>query len=239
MTFLAHKYCWKVANTQGMYPALVWLRMALQTRPFDFPPLGHPDERKPLYDMGPDLLDVDRNFFDGDTDIGRLVLKLSEMPLEIKSQVLDALKDTFFDTLLKAKTLAVQILPRIGTSTTLQPTIRNIGLNTSIKSLQARCTDILGRSHLADVGLNDPIKEGSSSITIAGDSVCGLRYNLGKFGLRGIQVIYDGGSCSPWLGDSSSFGWVGVIHGRDLSKLRITVDVGSCLPSPICIPRPA
>ena len=222
MTFLAHKCCWKLANSQGITPALDWLRMAVQTRPFEFRSSYLAYE--PFFNMRADLWAVEGRFLNRDTDLGNLAFRLSMMPLEIQCQVLDGLKFTLFISLLKTKNFTQQILPRIRPSNTLQPTINTLSTDAGIRSLQVRSTNILGRSYLAEISVNDHIDHASSSTTVANDSVRGLRFALGKFGLRGIQIIYDDGHSSSWLGESSMC-WIGVIHGRDISKLRITADV--------------
>ncbi|ROV98720.1 hypothetical protein VMCG_06793 [Cytospora schulzeri] len=196
--------------------------MAIQTRPFnirtEFPEYG------PNFDVGTDLLVADRRFFNNETDLGRLAQKLSAMPLEIQSQVLDGLGSSLFIALLKARTFSWQILPRIHESTTLKPTTRILDTNNQIKRIYGRSNIILGWNYLTEISFNDDVVEGgSSSISVADSSIRGLRFALGKFGLRGIQIIYEDGSCSLWLGDPSSC-WIGVLHGRDLSKLRVIAD---------------
>lgn len=224
MLFYAHKCCWKVANTPTIIPSLKWLRMAIQTRPFSFRTRFW--ERKPNFDVGTDLLAVDRRFFNQETHLGKIALQLSTMPLEVQSQVLDDLGGSLFISLLRAKIFSLQILPRISDSTTLQPITRVLYPAATIRSIHVRFTNILGRTYLSKIGFNDEFKDGSSSISTPACNVRGLRFALGKFGLRGLQVIYDDGSSSSWLGDSSSC-WIGVVHGRDLSKLRVIADV-SC-----------
>lgn len=225
MLFYAHKCCWKVANSPNITPALKWLRMAIQTRPFDirteFP------EEEPNFDVGTDLLVADCRFFNEETDLGKLALRLSTIPIEIQSQVLDDLRGSLFISLLKERTFSRQILPRIHASATLQPTTRILDTNATIRSIYVRSNIILGWNYLTEIGFNDDnVKDGSLSISIADGSVRGLRFALGRFGLRGIQIFYDDGSCSSWLGDPSSC-WIGVVHGRDISRLRVMADV-SC-----------
>lgn len=224
MLFYAHKYCWKVANTPEIIPATTWLRMAIQTRPFDFGPNFPSTE--PIFDVGSDLLVADRRFFHEDTDLGGLALGLSKMPIEVQSQVLDDLRGSLFISLLKAKTFAWQVLPRIQASTTLKPVIKTLNANDTIRSIYARQTDIFGRAYLGKIGSNNGDTCCSSLLSISDTSVRGLRFALEQFGLRGVQIMYDSESYPPWLGDSSSC-WIGVIQGRDLSKLRIITDVSS------------
>lgn len=222
MLFYAHKCCWKVANSPRIIPSLKWLRMAIQTRPFSLRTRFW--DREPKFDVGTDLLAADRRFFNQGTHLGKIALSLSTMPLEVQSQILDDLESSLFISLLRAKTFSSQILPRISDPTTLQPITRVLNPDATIRSIHVRFANILGRTYLAEIGFNDEFKDGSSLILMPACNVRGLRFALGKFGLRGLQVIYDDGSSSSWLGDSSSC-WIGVVYGRDLSKLRIIADV--------------
>lgn len=224
MLFYAHKCCWKVANSPEITPALKWLRMAIQTRPFGVKE-GFPEEGI-NYDEGNDLLALDGSFFSRDTDLGKLALRLSTMPLEVQKQVLDDLDDSMFFSLLKSRSFSWQILPRIRASTTVRPTMRVLDTEAPIRSIYVRRNNILGRSYITEVGFNNEVNDGLSSIPISDVNVRGCRFALGKFGLRGLQIKYDDGSCSPWLGDRSSC-WTGSVHGRDLSKLRVIADVSS------------
>lgn len=81
----------------------------------------------------------------------------------------------------------------------------------------------MGRPYLSDLAL-EPLKESAAQVIIANIGIRGLQFALGRFGLRGIRISYEGGSFSPWLGDPASC-WVGTVRCSDLSKLNVVTNV--------------
>lgn len=67
--------------------------------------------------------------------------------------------------------------------------------------------ELFGRSYIYKIGRN---REGPGVllITLTSPVIRGVRFALGRFGLRAIRVLYDDGSRSPWLGDPSGC-WFG------------------------------
>lgn len=238
--FYAHRCCWKVANAPVLNDPLVWLRFAFQTRPFENWPIYDQSQEfhtqdepsteppPPSFNLGTnDLLPFDGRLFDGTTEFGRLVSKLSKMPLEIQFQVTKRLDLTIFLSLLKTKTLVTQLLPQIIESTTMKPETRTLDNDGSLNSIHVSYRNIMGTSYLAAIGFKTDGGGAASSISVADHDVRGVQFSLGRFGLRGIRVLYEDDNCSPWLGESSS-SWIGVACGRDLSRLRVVADVSLC-----------
>lgn len=90
------------------------------------------------------------------------------------------------------------------------------------RSLFIRTRNILCRAYISDIGINKPSKD-VLSIPISSSSIIGLRFSLGRFGLRAICILYEGGSHSPWLGDPSGC-WFGNVRGSQLESLHTTGD---------------
>lgn len=238
--FYAHRCCWKVANIPVLSDPLVLLRFAFQTRPFDNWSMYHQSHEfyaqddpsaeplPPLFDLGThDLLPFDGHLFNGTTELGRLVSRLSNLPLEIQFEVTKRLDLTLFLSLLKAKTLVTQFLPQIYKSTIMKPKSHIPVTGGSFNRIFARYRNIMGSSYLAEIGFRGDGDGGVSSISVSDRNIRGIQFSLGRFGLRGIRVLYEDETHSPWLGDSSSC-WIGVARGRDLSRLRVVADVRLC-----------
>lgn len=235
--FYAHRCCWKIANVPILSDPLVLLRFAYQTRPFEswylyecsqeFHAFDDPSKEPspPLFDMGTNnLLPLDGRSFNDATELGRLISKLGKMPLEIQFEVTKRLNLTIFLSLLKTKILVTQLLPEICESTTMKPETRTLDTDGSFNNIYVRYRNILGTSYLAEIGFKRQSGGEASSISVADRDVQGVQFCMGRFGLRGIRVLYEDETCSPWLGEPSSC-WTGVARGRDLSRLQIVADV--------------
>lgn len=235
--FYAHRCCWKITNVPVLNDPLVLLRFAFHTRPFENWPIYHqsqelyaqddPSKEPPpaLFDMGTnDLLPLNGRFFDDSTELGRLISRLGKMPLEVQFEVTKRLNLTLFLSLLKTKTLVAQLLPLVRESTTMKPETRTLDTDGSFNSIHVRYRSIMGTSYLAAISFKRGSGEEALSIPVAHRDVRGVQFSLGRFGLRGICVLYEDDNRSPWLGESSSC-WIGVTYGRDLSRLRVVADV--------------
>lgn len=181
------------------------------------------EQPPPLFDMSTNgLLPLDGHLFNDATELGRLVLRLMKMPLEVQSEVTKRLDLTLFLSLLKTQTLVAQLLPRIHESTTMKPETRTLDTDGSFNNIRVRYRNIMGTSYLAAIGFKE--ESGGEAITVADRDVRGVQFSLGRLGLRGIRVLYEDESHSPWLGEPSC-SWTGVAYGGDLSKLRVVADV--------------
>lgn len=242
--FYAHRCCWKITNVPVLNDPLVLLRFAFQTRPLKNWPIYHQSHEShdqdnpskepppPLFDMGTnDLLPLDGRLFDDSTELGRLISRLGKMPLEVQFEVTKRLNLTLFLSLLKTKTLVAQLLPQVRESTTMKPETRTLDTDGSFNSIHVRYRNIMGTSYLAAIGFKRESGGEALSISVAHRDVRGVQFSLGRFGLRGIRVLYEHETRSPWLGEPSSC-WIGVACGRDLSRLRVVADVCLCSARP-------
>lgn len=242
--FYAHRCCWKIANVPVLNDPGVLLRFAFQTRPFENRPFFHPwqvfhalddppkEPPPPLFNLGTnDLLPLDDHLFDDSTELGKLISRLGRMPLEIQFQVTKRLSLTLFLSLLKTKTLLDQLLPLVRESTMTKPQVRIPDTDGSFNSIHVRYRNIMGTSYLATIGFKRRSGAEAVSIAVANRNVRGVQFSLGRFGLKGIRVLYKDGTCSPWLGEPSLC-WIGFAYGRDLSRLRVIADVCLCSAGP-------
>lgn len=169
----------------------------------------------------------DSSLFHASTPLARLLADTRTLPAEIQIQIMDLLKGTLFASLLQAKALASEMLPRLRpcSTWTIQPDVKPLGVNAEENSstLSCRSTSILGQSHLSELALGQ--LEGSASrVPVANRAVRGLQFALGRYGLRGVRISYQDGSYSSWLGECSSC-WVGTVRCSDLSQLNVIADV--------------
>ena len=113
-------------------------------------------------------------------------------------------------------------------------------LEMPIEILYARVRELFGRTYISELGCDgEGNSEGLLSIQLLPGVITGLRFALGRFGLRAVRILYDDGSRSSWLGDPSGcwFGNVigkysqkkhqlGHIPGLELRNIHTTADVG-------------
>lgn len=92
-----------------------------------------------------------------------------------------------------------------------------------VKSLWVRISNIFGRGYISEIGV-DQSGDDVLSVPVSSRQVAGMRFALGRFGLRALRVLYDDGSKSAWLGDTSG-SWFGNIRGTQLRNLHVTADV--------------
>lgn len=185
-----------------------------------------------MYQEAPDIpilasVAEDSSLFHASTPLARLLADIRTLPAEIQIQIMDLVKGTLFASLLQARTLASEMLPRLRPSSTwtILPSVKPLQVNAEEdrSSLSCCSTSILGQSHLSELALGQ--LEGSASrVPIADRAVRGLQFALGRFGLRGVRISYEDGSYSSWLGESSSC-WVGTVRCSDLSQLNVIADV--------------
>lgn len=229
--YLSHKDCWKVAFSCHRWAPLDWSRLAVQTRPFETRPNVY-NERPWVYQEAPVIpilasVADDSSLFRASTPLARLLADIRTLPAEIQIQIMDLLKGTLFASLLQARALASEMLPRLRpcSTWTILPSVKPLAVNAEEdrSSLSCRSTSILGQSHLSELALGQ--LEGSASrIPVASRAIRGLQFALGRFGLRGVRISYEDGSYSSWLGESSSR-WVGTVRCYDLAQLNVVADV--------------
>lgn len=92
-----------------------------------------------------------------------------------------------------------------------------------LETMHIRTVQIFGRNYISKVGFNETA-DNSVSIPVVSEDIRGLRFALGRFGLRGLRILYADGTMSSWLGGTSGC-WFGNAEGRSLRDLEVFADV--------------
>lgn len=91
--------------------------------------------------------------------------------------------------------------------------------NTIISSLSTAQTTIFGRQYISSVAFNKP-----EGISVRTTDFRGIRFTIGRYGLRALSILYADGSTSAWHGDPKN-GWMGILYGDDIRDLHVLEDV--------------
>lgn len=214
VSFVAHKCCWKAINHPTLITSSQLLDLAQCTRtiPPSLNPGGHDRTLSQQTHLGG---------FDPGTSLGKFLRRVTWLPVELQAVVLDHLGGSLFASLLKTRTAAKALLHRLGPSIPVEPTSIGAGIDGIPTSICVRTSLILGQPYLTSICLN---KTEGTWLPLPGAGVRGLQYALGEYGLRAVRILYQGGSCSTWLGDPSS-SWFGTVMGSDLKELNALADV--------------
>lgn len=236
MDYFAHMDCWKLASSSARISSLDWSRLAIQTRPFETrcwdqvleSDVCRDDPSTPvLASLDPD----DSGLFDADTPLANLLSKVRTLSTELQLQIMSLVKDTMFASLLQTKIFVSSVLPRLGPRSTWTILPKSLALRVDLEGcnrssrLTCQSTYIMGRSYLSNLALGR-LEDSTSHIDIADKEIQGVQFALGRFGLRGVRVLYEGGTHSLWLGEST-FSWMGTIPCSDLSMLNVIKDVST------------
>lgn len=92
-----------------------------------------------------------------------------------------------------------------------------------VKTLCAHVKNLYGRTYLSEICF-DQTGNSILSIPISPHQIRGLRFALGRFGIRAIRILYDGECKSPWLGDPSGC-WFGNLAGNEIRDLHAIANV--------------
>lgn len=240
--YFSHRDCWKLANstvnaqTWFQPDSHFWSHFSVQTRPFEVDsPSSLPSSA--LYHDEPGLPVLasvlpDNSIFHADTPLASLLSKLRILSLEIQWIIMSLLKYTMFASPLQTQTFTSDVLfylgPRLSSAWSLhpksKPLLQSNADKTNSQFITCHSIQLMGRSYLSDLTLGTLADPSSSHVKLADKEIRGLHFALGRFGIRGIRVLYKGGTDSVWLG-SSSFCWINNVYCSDLSRLNVVADV--------------
>lgn len=65
-----------------------------------------------------------------------------------------------------------------------------------------RTVQLFDQGYIREVGFNETADD-LRSISLQSGEIRGMRFALGRFGLRGLRILYADGSMSSWLGSTS------------------------------------
>lgn len=242
--FFAHADCWAIAeqydiSTTRLYqfatqtqPLVPWRGAEPHSRLLGLPDCLNAETRTPLASLldtisrrlPPELQQIiltllQRSAMDG-THVGPMGSGQDEPAVESGG--------TLFTQLAVVQSQKVPVLKQIRTGNGLNchasrsnDAIVEGGGQT--RTLSIRIRNIFGRTYISDIGINQ-LDEGVLSTPISSSRIIGLRFALGRFGLRAIRILYESGSHSGWLGDPSGC-WFGNVRGSQMQSLRKNGDV--------------
>lgn len=248
--FFAHADCWRVTERYGIDATRLY-RFAVQTQPLIpcisdkphgriwrfFDHVGNLNSETPL---GKLLVEISR----------RLPPELQENTMAFLQQaawdkvrnicmnatdyeIMQKAGEVLLTRLAAVESLTVPVLkciPAKSPGPDLQPSRSRVspqdpGLvgDDSVKALSIRVQNLFRRTYISKIVV-DQAGDGILSIPVSPRQITGLRFALGRFGLCALRILYDGGSKSAWLGDTSGC-WFGNIAGTRLRDLHTTADV--------------
>ena len=236
--FLSHLDCWKVAQRSGgCRGRLFWF--AFQTTPIA--PRITDDPYFPRLTFN--LADI----VNKETSLGNLITNgAHRLPEELHVKIMDEIQhgttsfhrhenmtDDQYQTLvdspgsLFSRLTKVQLhsMPAIVPGVEFGQALPEVPGkdDDQIQTLYIRTVSMFNQSYIQEVGFNNT---DSSLVRIAVRSpdIRGMRFALGRFGLRGLRILYADGSASDWLGATSDC-WFGNIRGRNIRDLGVRAHV--------------
>lgn len=233
--FVAHSACWKIVQRAGVSSDRLY-EFASQTTPLA------PAKREPGVPLSMSELAA---AVDGGTSLGRLIVSTADrLPEELGRKIMNEvqlhatsfrrhgkmsekeykalLKDSgvLFTRLATAQVSAIPMLKR-----EFEEARGDVpgGDGEQLNTMYTRTVQLFGRNYISEIGFNKTADE-LSSIPVRSDKIRGVRFALGRFGLRGLRILYADGSLSGWLGNTSGC-WFGNAEGRSLRDLEVFADV--------------
>ena len=236
--FFSHLECWKVAKKHGFETARLY-RFACRTQPLA--PWRGDQPHVRIWGI-PSLT----RLINTETALGRIIADISRLPLELQCKImLDLEQDSTdlyehdrygiekaavfkcradsFTRLATVELETVPLLRHIDPKVHPLPHVIHPTTRGSVSTLCINTRNIFGRDYISGIGFNQS-GEDLISVQVLSQNIKGLRFALGRFGLRGIRILYSDGSCSPWLGDPSG-SWFGHAEGSSFDNLIFVEDV--------------
>jgi hypothetical protein len=221
---IVHTPCWKLINTSRKRHSTAFI--------YEFARSSYP-----LFDIGDGcdsehntLMDFTKTIAEGlaDTNLRYLLRRFLGLPPEIRSIISAHYPPSLLSSLLTVS----KISPLDVAECRSGRTVIEYKYDAIIGSLWAAQTSILGQHYISSVAVNK-----SGGILVQRTDFKGIRFTIGRYGLRGLSILYADGSTSAWLGDPTN-GWTGVMYGSSLKILHILQDVRSLLCRNGFLPRP-
>lgn len=256
--FFAHDDCWKMAKNHGISDVQLY-RFAVQTQP-QLPWKGDKPHSQALAlfkcqsllesgtSLGELLAEISRRL---PPELQESILSELRRGARSTEQSKSIFKDEWIRTLrssdlvfLRCATVEVETVPLLkqicADSGTLDvhparsfvaPPGSSLRTTEPARTLFIRERELFGRTYISEIGLN---QAGHASVPIQPRPVRGLRFAVGRFGLRAIRILYDEGPHSPWLGDPYG-SMYGNIMGDKLRNLSVVADVRTVSSIKACI----
>lgn len=240
--FIAHWDCWRVVQASDNISTENLHEFALRTMPLA---LSRSEPHAPL-----SLFDL-AQCINRETSLGRFIMNiLDRIPPELHPKImreaqLDALSfqhygnmnDHQYKALLtspsvlftRLATVQLSTLPRLRSGFAEVTTYVPGKDNYPIQTMHIIPVDIFGATYIAEVGFSAG-REAPPGIQVRSEEIRGVRFALGRFGLRGLRLLYADGSDSRWLGSTSGC-WYGNVRGKSIRDLHVVTEVRLPRPS--------
>jgi hypothetical protein len=245
LLYFAHLCCWKVVRQEhGPVSNLNLLKLAQQTQSiFPLTPINVPQTPAPfpVAAQSPGLRSLLSRAGNGlpivprtlkEPSLNCLLLGIcTSFPVELQQDVLCCLSDGLTYALLGASPTANSFFGHVNQSLTSGKVTRSLlPEGPGVGWLRGSTITMFGQEYLHRVWFSENAEgEASNScIPIQRNTVRGINFVVGIYGLRAIRVINRDGAVSAWLG-SPSKGWHGTTSGDDPRLLRVTQDVSTYL----------
>lgn len=86
-----------------------------------------------------------------------------------------------------------------------------------------RDRDNIRQQYISSLRFNE-LSESSEKLEVRESEITGIKFAIGRYGIKALRICYASNESSDWLGDPRA-GWIGVMHGSDITSLRILCDV--------------
>jgi hypothetical protein len=155
------------------------------------------------------------------SDFGEFLKRVSRLPLELQLDISEACPSDWLSSLLTvchSTSTLVSVFKR-GQGE------RHVELicHSDVWSLCAKFVSIFGNRYISSLEFNEP-SESSEEVPIKASAITGFKFAIGRYGIKAIRICYASDEPSEWLGDPTA-GWIGVMYGSDIRRLRILCDV--------------
>ncbi|KAH8587321.1 hypothetical protein B0O99DRAFT_401865 [Bisporella sp. PMI_857] len=142
-----------------------------------------------------------------------IALKLFvQLPPEIRSII-----STYFQPSLTSSLFTAKKTLLLDSAQCLRRTV--VERNNIVNSLWVRERSVFNEQYISSIAFNK-----TEGMPVRTTEFKGLKFTIGRYGLRALSILYTDGSASAWLGSPTN-GWTGIMYGNDISELHVLHDV--------------
>ncbi|KAH8804581.1 hypothetical protein F5884DRAFT_884180 [Xylogone sp. PMI_703] len=213
-----HLPCWKLINS--LYPNT--------TSSFLY---KYGQATYPMFDI--DLICAVRDKFitaftgivtqcDIETELGQLLNRISQLPTEIQLSISEQCAPSLcFSLVTVAKKLSIFIRnsEKMDNSEQLVTEL----VSNTVHSLSAQIISMYGQSVISNLRFND-----TGGILVPNTNIRGIKLAINHYGIQALRIVFTDETVTQWLGEPRN-GWIGMIYGADIGRLRIFQDDLICV----------
>lgn len=217
-----HRDCWKLINTtkptHGVMSALYKLARSIY-------PIF--EDQDGSHELQMRIVENVLSTADAQTDLGKLFGYISELPAEVRAEIL-VYSQKPLSPLLTVLSTSAPLLDLIKQGDSGQGSI-DVTCSDTIDSLSGQLLSIRGRRYISRLSFNETMgltRRDHDSISVRTSAIKGVKFVVDCDGLRALSILYDDDSTSAWLGDMAG-GWRGTMLGDIGRGFRVLQDVRS------------